>query len=572
MADSNDLVLFGNSPIVPRPRHDTDKSSVPTLKLPSNWRRLVDIYFTYTHCWLPILDRQRILETAAGYPTGGLPTHAGQIDVLPCYAELWAVLSVAAFQDLSSEGASATQMPPKRMYALARSLIPSEERQFELPHLRSLLLHALVLIGQGADLAAWMLVGTATRLALHLRGTGDLFVDGGRRDELSSRSGFLTLAACFILDTLSSATLGQSTSLRIDLSDILNVVSSYGDFAENEAWQPLAGFHSPQGDVEPQPIATQPVRVFRQLLRFSQILSTHLNQNPGNTYATSATEELGKSLDPNYAFCNSVILGGTTPAVPSAFLLQASFMATTIRLMRSCRASILSSLMEIAESCVSLFGTCGTPPIVVGLLGTVQRCGYVDKMHQSEQSKWSSMAESLKQVWKPDDSSQSQLPCGTPFPAVAANTSSGMPSVNDFNYGTGNVQHGYLPTRSHNQMSGQFEAQHASGLEFTLPQAQGHASTQPFAMGPPSKSPADSRTMSLASPNIQQSSGRGAGPSIFTGGGDMMDQTIDYDAILEELGSIDANDGHDVDPQFMTNLGFAPGCDLGEMFQGDFGV
>jgi hypothetical protein len=51
-----------------------------------------------------------------------------------------------------------------------------------------------------------------------------------------------------------------------------------------------------------------------------------------------------------------------------------------------------------------------------------------------------------------------------------------------------------------------------------------------------------------------------------------MDQTIDYDAILEELGSIDANDGLDMDPQFMTNLGFAPGCDLGEMFQGDFGV
>jgi len=52
----------------------------------------------------------------------------------------------------------------------------------------------------------------------------------------------------------------------------------------------------------------------------------------------------------------------------------------------------------------------------------------------------------------------------------------------------------------------------------------------------------------------------------------MPSQLLDYDAILDELGSIDCADGIDVDPQFMTNLGFAPGCDLGEMFQGDFGT
>gem|GEM_PF-6020062 len=43
------------------------------------------------------------------------------------------------------------------------------------------------------------------------------------------------------------------------------------------------------------------------------------------------------------------------------------------------------------------------------------------------------------------------------------------------------------------------------------------------------------------------------------------------DAILDELGTIDYTDGIGMDPQFMVNLGFAPGCDLGEMFQGDFG-
>jgi hypothetical protein len=54
-------------------------------------------------------------------------------------------------------------------------------------------------------------------------------------------------------------------------------------------------------------------------------------------------------------------------------------------------------------------------------------------------------------------------------------------------------------------------------------------------------------------------------------GPDFNTQGIDYDAILEELGSIDCMDGLDMDPQFMTNLGFAPGCDLGEILQSEFG-
>lgn len=60
-------------------------------------------------------------------------------------------------------------------------------------------------------------------------------------------------------------------------------------------------------------------------------------------------------------------------------------------------------------------------------------------------------------------------------------------------------------------------------------------------------------------------------PSLSHGGPGATPQPIDYDAILEELGSIDCTDGLDMDPQFMTNLGFAPGADLGEMFQADFG-
>jgi hypothetical protein len=45
---------------------------------------------------------------------------------------------------------------------------------------------------------------------------------------------------------------------------------------------------------------------------------------------------------------------------------------------------------------------------------------------------------------------------------------------------------------------------------------------------------------------------------------------LDYDALLDDLASIDCTDGVETDPQFMANLGFAPGCDLGEIYSQGF--
>lgn len=47
---------------------------------------------------------------------------------------------------------------------------------------------------------------------------------------------------------------------------------------------------------------------------------------------------------------------------------------------------------------------------------------------------------------------------------------------------------------------------------------------------------------------------------------------MDYDAILDELSSLDYVDRSEPDPQFMANLGFAPGSELNDMFGGHFGL
>lgn len=41
---------------------------------------------------------------------------------------------------------------------------------------------------------------------------------------------------------------------------------------------------------------------------------------------------------------------------------------------------------------------------------------------------------------------------------------------------------------------------------------------------------------------------------------------MDYDALVDELSSMDYMDRVEADPQFMANLGYAPGCDISEIF------
>jgi hypothetical protein len=154
-------------PPPPPPTTTTTEKRMMDTSLPGNWRRLIEIYFSYTHCWLPIVSKDAIIATAQAFPAQGIPLNS-TVDFPSAYAELWAVLALAAFQDASSQRrpASEQRLSPQRIYFIARNMMPSEERRFELPHLRALLLHSMVLIGQGAALAAWMLVGTAVRLAL----------------------------------------------------------------------------------------------------------------------------------------------------------------------------------------------------------------------------------------------------------------------------------------------------------------------------------------------------------------------------------------------------------------------
>jgi hypothetical protein len=475
---------------------------------------------------------------------------------------------------MSSEPSADGTLSPKQMYSIARDMIPCEEKKFELAHLRALLLHSLVLIGQGANLSAWMLVGTATRLALHMRETGELFARSNTPIDSVWPGGARAFAACFVLDTMTSACLGQPTFIKAESQELIASLESLVGASRPELWAPIVGFSSDHVNAdESQHISIQPLQTFHQLIRFMLILSTSMDasRHGGGGASRKTPEDLVKCLDPEYAFCNTVVFG-SAPPVPSAFLLQAIFLACTIYLVRSYRSSLLSSFMEGVESGVSEFGRCASSPFVVCLLGIVQRCGHLDRMHEAERSKWQSTLDSLKALWTQNSVEQSNyIPSNSHTATTVQHLSPNVVQLSPAAFSSVNYNgsHGIITPAQTDSGYNILRADDSS----TRPQTytyEGHG----FPMYPPSRSPGNPNPMVSASSTLpfQPSAGSDQAavyqPDAVAAAG----QAVDYDAMLDELGSIDYPDGLDMDPQFMTNLGFAPGCDLGEIFQGDFGL
>lgn len=223
--------------------HQSSSSNAPILtpdmpELPSETWHLLDVYFSYTHSWLPIIEKHDLLRTSYQYSQNrnniSASSHASGD-----HAILWAAIAYAKFQHRAINNIPHAQGPvaemvwtAERMYTHARSLIPNEEGVFELGHVQALLILALTNLGIGHMSRAWILVGQAVRVAI------DLELDKTSEDLLAalkskSRTRHVFLG-CFALDTLIAARLGRRPHLRAeDVNAIGNV-----DVDGLEEWDP----------------------------------------------------------------------------------------------------------------------------------------------------------------------------------------------------------------------------------------------------------------------------------------------------------------------------------------------
>lgn len=265
--------------------------------LPADTWQLLDIYFSYTHCWLPIVEKHDLLKTSHQYSQNGAGYSSFNSGDL---AALFAALTYAKYQSFGLKMATDTDISAERdsildsMYSQARSLIPDELGTFEIGHIQALLILGLTNLGLGRFSAAWYLIGQAARVALDL-GLDNRSSEGKQNIRPNTR-GKIVFLGCFALDTIVSARLARVPHLT---SSSVNKVG-YADEDGLEEWDPWTDCLNVQANVwstlrGPATILS----TFNRLLKVLQFLndcicSSKRSRNP--QVAIELTERL-KKLD-----------------------------------------------------------------------------------------------------------------------------------------------------------------------------------------------------------------------------------------------------------------------------------
>lgn len=183
------------------------RSEAELSVLPAATSSLLNHYFTYTHCWFPILDRARTLKVFYEHTRSHNSRTAKTSDL----AHLWAICAYCAQQrsPLATEGTDV-----RMMRTMARRCIPSEDGPFALGHIQALVILVLLDIGMGKWTSAWILIGLAVRALLDILDSGKS-IQADRTIRASHEQKWTgTLQACFILDTLISMRLRRSPHLQ----------------------------------------------------------------------------------------------------------------------------------------------------------------------------------------------------------------------------------------------------------------------------------------------------------------------------------------------------------------------
>jgi hypothetical protein len=223
-----------------RPSHRswTRQSDPEEIPLPQQTSSLIDAYFSFTHCWFPIVERHCVLRTSYSHSRKDKPAKTDTADL----AAVWAILAYTAQQSRTQgvEEEKVRQNPVmtgEEMRNIARKLIPDENGQFAIGHVQALLLLVLLDIGLGKWSSAWSLAGQATRMALEL----------GVGTNSTEKRGIHVLYGCFILDTLIANHLSRPPHLRRQDLEAVGYLEEDG----YEEWDPWTSSKSTSGYRDP---------------------------------------------------------------------------------------------------------------------------------------------------------------------------------------------------------------------------------------------------------------------------------------------------------------------------------
>lgn len=249
-----------------------DDKPASRIKLPVHAWTLFEFFFAFTGAWLPIVDKQKMLQLMYGYPTDGLT--ASGLAPQPLYAELWALLALAATHTDDTEALPTFDVCGKMLSAEGCSDEPS--------YSTARLLLALMDLAQGRYSAAWHRVGTVLRTSL----AND--IDSPPDAEAPKAASIL--AAALILEIYTASRLGVVPHASIELFGQMDKVPTDG----YEEWTPWV---DPSGNSTATPTPTCAWTTFRALSDMARsVLQQHgggyASKHTGRSAPTALQDEL----------------------------------------------------------------------------------------------------------------------------------------------------------------------------------------------------------------------------------------------------------------------------------------
>jgi hypothetical protein len=535
IVDEQKISQLGNS---------TRKTSMPQLKtkLPRNQWKLIDAYFAYTHCWFPILEKHDLLKCAYSYPEQGLNITA-QDGNLALHAELWAALALASMQIRVCAGGSSDaqqttdDLETDDIYATARSLIPFEDGDFRLSHVKAFLLLTLVNIGQRNMTAAWISIGNAVRIALIIG------INAQQPQYKDSSRATHTFMGCFMLDILISVQLQQPAHLRPEYVEGLELPSEDG----LEEWQPWTpgggGFNGKQAmPTERSPAHT--LSVFNRLFSLLRYLATIF---PPKEYSTRPLQnlrgyvgELQNTLGHQTPYLRFVISGESTGyGVPPLFTLRFCYLC--LRTLLEPSTESMSAVIAFIEHFIQEFGMeCITPFVLLHFQLVFAQIS-PNLIHPRDKTRGEVLVSKLLSAWQKSSSTSRRAPIFAPSAFNVRPDISYQPRLFTMTNTTVPLQ---TPTPSNTFSNTQNEQISSPQLYFSR------------------KSPSQAEQAAL---ETVQSEVQAPTSSL-----NPISSLVDYDSLLDDFAAIDSADQFGTDPNFMQNLGYAPGSDLSDLLAADF--
>jgi hypothetical protein len=546
----------------------------------------MDIYFSYTHCWLPILEKQEMFQASYLYSAGQTVNLSAEHPSSSAHAELWSALALAACQDAASSKAATTRhsagsgaMTPAQIYNTAKSLLPADDGIFDIHHARAVILLSLVNLGRSNLTAAWLLIGKAVRIYLEVSSRDRV---GHEKQSQRFRSVFI---ACFILDTMVSQQSGKPPHLTPDdMAHAANIAEN--DLDEWQPWAACEGFGEDDGNFRSSRNPAYCLSTFNQVYSIFKVIGRDIaRKRAGMEYDRASAvglPQLQRAININAPFGAYILSSGVgSGPVPSPYLLKIIYLWGT-GLLDAISISTARLMIAIIEEYQIQFGACAMPPFLAACLASWSSRSGFDGLDPQDKVRLSALGEGHAALWdsqptvsphtyhelsrsrgahfayhntdQTDQRPTAVLPPLNPAVPAPSYTTSGLPT------GSSSRGHGShnAPVSSPYLLSSYGNAREL--LRPVVPVMSGDTATDPTS---------NVRIVAEAhhaASTLQPSYLLPSHSSSLTGA----PISADYDAILDDLASIDYADRVETDPQFMVNLGFAPGCDLNEVLSLDF--